>query len=293
MDKILFAALVMIHLAVGGTTSAHAQAAPAVTLDASELHQFEAKDGSAYQVYVAFPLGYQPEGDAKYPVIYMTDPSGYFALVAQALRVMELDGDLPPMILVGFERKTASQMETMMRRFIDLTPMRDPKREQDLLESFKRKVETGKGGANLAALRDEIIPWVEARYPTSAERALIGYSLGGLFAMYAMLDAPGTFTHYLLGSPSLYWNGEVMFAHEKAYAAKHKDMKARVFVGVGADEQAAHVGNVAQFAETLQDRNYPGLALQRDIFPNQIHTSGIGATMSRGLLWLFGTDETK
>jgi uncharacterized protein len=282
MGKVLFAILAMVQLAVG------AQAAPAVELSASELHQFEAKDGSAYQVYVAFPRGYQPEGGAKYPVIYMTDPSGYFALVAQALRVMELEENVPPMILVGFERKTGSEMETILRRYIDLTPMRDPKREQDLRKGFGREVQTGKGGAYLAALRDEIIPWVEARYPASAERALIGYSLGGLFAMHAMLDAPGTFTHYLLGSPSLYWNDKAMFAREKAYAVKHKDLQARVFVAVGADEPAEHMGNVAKFAEVLRERNYPGLALERDIFLNQTHTSGVGATMSRGLLWLFG-----
>jgi predicted alpha/beta superfamily hydrolase len=288
MRRCLFAVLV-IGLLAAIPIGAHAQPAPAVPLSASELHQFQAKDGSAYQIYVAFPFGYRPEGDVKYPVIYMTDPTGYFALVAQALRVMELEEEIPPMILVGFERKTASFMETAMRRYIDLTPMRDPKREQDLSESFKRKVETGKGGAYLAALRDEIIPWVETRYRVSSERALIGYSLGGLFAMSAMLDSPGTFTHYLLGSPSLYWNGEIMFEREKSYAAAHKDLQARVFVSVGADEPARHLGNVAKFAEALRDRNYPGLALEREIFANQTHTSGVGATMSRGLLWLFGS----
>jgi hypothetical protein len=179
------------------------------------------------------------------------------------------------------------------QRFIDLTPMRDPKREADLKESIGKDVETGKGSAYLATLRDEIIPWVEARYPTTAERrGIIGYSLGGLFAMYALLESPSTFTHYLLGSPSMYWNNEAMFQVEQAYADKHKDLKARVFIGVGEKERPAqHVGNALKFAEKLRDRNYPGLQLQMDIFLNQIHTSGVGATYGRGLLWLFESAE--
>ena len=130
--------------------------------------------------------------------------------------------------------------------------MRDPKREEQVEKAFGREVETGKRSVHLAALRDEIIPWVEARHPTAPERALIGYSLGGLFAMYAMFESPSTFTHYLLGSPSMYWNDEVMFQVEQACADKHKDLKARVFLSAGVDERPAeHVGNVMKFAAVL------------------------------------------
>lgn len=151
-----------------------------------------------------------------------------------------------------------------------------------------REVPTGGADALLAALKDEIIPWVEERYPATAERGLIGYSLGGLFAIHALLTTPGSFTHYLLGSPSLYWNDEVMFERERAYSSKHRDLPARVFLSVGTNEGAEHVGRVLRFAEALQSRNYPGLELERHIFLDQTHSAGIGATMSRGLMSLFG-----
>ncbi len=67
-----------------------------------------------------------------------------------------------------------------------------------------------------------------------------------------------------------------------------------MFLSVGVDERPAkHVGNVMRIAEVLRDRNYNGLELQRDIFPNQTHTSGLGATLGRGLLWLFGSARKK
>jgi uncharacterized protein len=303
----MFAAALMVQLAIGIPLAAHAKpapakAVPAVELPDSELHTFRAKDGNEFQLYVSLPLRYDPKSATRYPVVYMTDPHGFFFTVTETVRLLELDGDIAPTIVVGFVRKVASQekdghagfnSEIAFRRYIDLTPMRDPKREADIERGFGKKAETGKGGAYLAVLRDEIIPWVDARYPTSKERALIGYSLGGLFAMYAMFESTDTFTHYLLGSPSMYWNDKVMFKLERDYADKHKDLKARVFISAGVDEGGDHVGSILRLTEALQDRNYPGLELQRDIFPNQIHTQGIGATMGRGLLWLFRSTEKK
>jgi hypothetical protein len=58
------------------------------------------------------------------------------ALVAQTVRIMELDEELPPMILVGFDKPAGSLPEVLMRRYFDLTPTHDPKREKDLLEAF-------------------------------------------------------------------------------------------------------------------------------------------------------------
>ena len=82
MNKIVLAVLVMIEIAICGQRTAMAQSVPSVELSASELHQFRAGDGTLYEIYVAFPLSYEPDGEAKYPVLYMTDPSGLFALVA-------------------------------------------------------------------------------------------------------------------------------------------------------------------------------------------------------------------
>ena len=158
IHKSLFMGFLMFHLGICTPTTTFAQSTRAVELSASELHQVHADDGTLYLIYIAFPLGYQPDGDVKYPVLYMTDPTGLFALVAQAMRVMELDEELPPMILVGFEKPANSLPETLMNRYFDLTPTHDPKREKDLLEAFGREIPTGGADALLAVLKDKIVP---------------------------------------------------------------------------------------------------------------------------------------
>jgi len=72
------------------------------------------------------------------------------------------------------------------------------------------------------------------------------------------------------------------------YSSKNRDLPARVFLSVGTKEIAKGVGRVLRFAEVLQSRNYADLELERYVFLDQTHTAGIGATMSRGLLFLFG-----
>jgi predicted alpha/beta superfamily hydrolase len=55
-------------------------------------------------------------------------------------------------------------------------------------------------------LRDELVPAVERRYRTTAERAIVGESLAGLFVVETLLADPTLFTHYVALDPSLWWD---------------------------------------------------------------------------------------
>lgn len=146
---------------------------------------------------------------------------------------MLLVNELPPMILVGIDKPTSSVLEALASRVLDLTPTRVPEQEQDYSKLYGQKVQSGGADAFLSVLSGEIIPWVEARYPTSSERGLVGFSLAGLYATHVLLSASDSFTHYLIGSPSLRWDNEIMFERERAYSEEFKDLSARVFLSAG------------------------------------------------------------
>jgi predicted alpha/beta superfamily hydrolase len=55
-------------------------------------------------------------------------------------------------------------------------------------------------------IRDELIPVIDRRYPTTPERGIIGESLAGLFIVETFLREPGMFDHYVAFDPSLWWN---------------------------------------------------------------------------------------
>jgi len=76
----------------------------------------------------------------------------------------------------------------------------------------------------LKVINQEIIPFIESNYRVlETGRGLAGYSFGGLFALYALLHTPKTFTHYIAGSPSMW---KQLFQYEQEYAENHNDLPA-------------------------------------------------------------------
>ena len=65
------------------------------------------------------------------------------------------------------------------------------------------------GGAPcfLDFIENELIPYVEANYPVTQFRTLIGHSYGGLFTLFALAERPALFNYYLAIDPSMNWSG--------------------------------------------------------------------------------------
>ena len=73
-----------------------------------------------------------------------------------------------------------------------------------------------------------------------------------------------------------------MFDREKAFAATHKDVKARVYFGVGALETGPEenmVADLKQFEGLLKSRHYPGLTFESRVFADGGHL-----TLAPGLI---------
>ena len=177
----------------------------------------------------------------------------------------------------------------------DLTPVRREEAEQSMgrnLASIPKvetpEVQTGGAQAFLRCISEEVIPFVERNYrvyPTG--RGLAGYSFGGLFALYALFQAPDTFTRMFCGSPSMW---EDLFGYEKAYASRHDDLKASLLLTAGSHETET-VERVTRMTERLGSRGYPGLEIQAHIFEDEGHVSAGAAAISRALSVLYYQDS--
>lgn len=114
---------------------------------------------------------------------------------------------------------------------------------------------SGGADARIACMVDCIKPAVDERYPTLADpahTALMGYSLGGLAALYALYKTP-TFGMVACLSGSLWYEG---FMH---YMSAHQvlDENARVYLSLGRKEPKtrhrlmSHIGECYIEAEKL------------------------------------------
>ena len=270
------------------------------------------------KLLIARPYG-PPPSNGGYPVIYALDADMSFPLVRQVSLSLSGDFHLPNVIVVGIAYAGGERMG-MLRRNRDYTPTEDPRFTKYAARwgaAASAEDASGEAGLFLEFVRDELKPFIEQEYPVDPDDAtLFGVSFGGLFATYALLEAPDTFQRYVIGSPSLWWDDRVVFEYEKRYAAEHDDLAARVFIGAGGNETAEHdeeqlakfpepmrrsmlefqeamqgtvqmVEVIEPFVATLAGRNYPNLDLTLHLFPEETHGSAPPMILSRGLRVVF------
>ena len=149
--------------------------------------------GEDREILVSTPAGYEA-GRGRYPVFYVLDARALFLQAVADTRFLAERGMAPAMIVIG--------VTTSANRTRDLTP---PTTTASDLEEYPTA-----GGADRFRrfLVSELRPFVEGRYRTEDYRVLVGWSLGGLFAVHTLLEEPGSFDAYVAISPSLWWNGE-------------------------------------------------------------------------------------
>lgn len=124
----------------------------------------------------------------------------------------------------------------------------------------------------------------------------MGHSYGSLLGLQMMLDGPRSFEHYVLGSPSLWFDAGIMFDREQAYAARHKDLPASVFFGIGSretlppgkqrsrsEEDADMVADLREFDALLKRRAYQNLHTRLTVFADEDHASVLPMVVTHGL----------
>lgn len=279
----------------------------AVTLPRSELHPMESQSvGDTFRVSIALPTSYESSED-RYPVVYALDANvwGWFGSYTEIARVAAAVEKLPEVIVVGIGYDRPIQ-ELLALRARDLTPLQSDAQDARIREAFPGRADavvSGGADAFLAFLRDELVPYVEARYRADpSRRVLFGHSFGGLFALHVLFREPTVFTDYIIGSPSIWYGDEVIFASEQAYADAHTDLPVNAFVSVGSLEERkddarsrdlAMVSNVEELSRRLRSRGYPGLELETVVFDGETHNGVIPPTFSRGFRFIFLAGSAK
>jgi predicted alpha/beta superfamily hydrolase len=262
----------------------------AIRVPPVEVHHLASKAvGDSFEIRVVLPPMLPGEA-TRFPVVYLTDVYGDFALGADMLR-MYMVRDVPRFIAVGIGYPGASSiLQATRARARDLTPVPVPVAETPgvLPTEGLRPANPPNGGAPqfLGFLRDELIPFIDARYPTKPDdRTYFGHSYGGLFGTWVLLTRPETFNRYIIGSPSIGWAGESILRTVDEYGQRHDDLRADVFMGVGALEEPEHL---LHLADLLRARKFPGLKLTTQVFPDEGHVTVMPFILARGLRAVFG-----
>jgi len=228
----------------------------------------------SFFILVSVPDSYA-SGYNNYPVLYVLDGDISFGMAASISRYLQMGNNIPELILVGIGYGSLNKSVVKKRN-------RDYKPEQ-----------TGGAENFLEFINKELIPYIDGNYRTiPGERTINGYSLGGLFCLYILFTSPESFNRYIIGSPNLSWNNYSIFNYEEESTEKLSDKELTIFMSVGSEEsEERYFDPVDSLITNIQQRNYPGITIETNVFSGSGHLEGPPESMTYGLISVFRNED--
>lgn len=229
--------------------------------------------GKVHELIISLPDSYQQSPNKKYPVLYFMDAYWDMPLLTAIYFGLVYDQLAPEFIMVGFSY-AGDRVDYGQERLRDLTPTH----VKDL----------GGGGAQnfLQFIKESVVPMIEKNYQVDPnQRALSGSSLGGLFTVHAMYDDPEFFKRYIAISPAAEWDNNYMATLDNAYAKKHKELNARLFLSYSTAEYSRFGDPIAAFQKQIQQRKYEKIQLLNYVMHDVRHAGVKPDGYVRGLMW--------
>jgi predicted alpha/beta superfamily hydrolase len=245
-----------------------------------------------FQVYLPKEILDKNQKQTHYPVLYVLDGESYLLPISGMMQYLtEANGNrIFPKMIVVFLNNT--------NRTRDLTPYPTPE------SVFLPKVmadQTGGGEKFIQVLEKEIFPYIDAKYPTSSYRSLIGHSFGGIFALSVLAKHPHLFEDYLVMDPSL-WYDHQKFAKdvfEKISQSPLKGKSLYVSIANTTNEKdlnkviknkatfAQHEKSILQFCQKMQANKSKSIQFSYQYFPCDDHSSVPFISIYEGLRTVF------
>ena len=242
----------------------------AQVLDSSRMKGHEIKTfhskilGEDRKIFIQTPSNMKPY-DA-YPVLYVLDGEAHTIMTGgQVHYLSEAYKIIPSMIVVGIANTD---------RVRDLTPTHSvigPDGKPDSSANAFGKT-SGGGEKFLQFIKEELMPYIESNYPTAPYKILSGHSLGGLMAVYCMVNHPGYFNAYIGISPSLQWDNNMML-QQAAQKVDNKNTKNLRLFFSDANEDAMFHQNQLRLDSLLKMKNISALKYKRMFYPEETHIS--------------------
>lgn len=231
--------------------------------------------GKPRKVNIYVPPSYA-SGDKRYPVLYVLDggEAQDFHHISGLAQLSTISGAAAEMIVVGIEtvdRINELTFATRDPRYLDKWPTHGSSAD------FRRHI------------TDEVIPFIESRFRTSGDTAVIGESLAGLFIVETFLRQPALFDHYIAISPSLWWDTRSLSKRAGALMARHDREKRTLFLAI-ADEGGTMQDGMDRLVATLQASAPRGLTWTYEPRPKETHATIYHGAALDALRQIWGID---
>lgn len=225
--------------------------------------------GEEYLLPIYFPENY--DTNKRYPVLYTLDGNTNFLIVAEKVKNAIKNKEIPPHLVVGIAYPGEN------------------KRDRDYTPTYVKNEGEGKVGDFFKFITTELVRVIETNFSVDTgriNRAITGHSYGGIACLYGMFNHQETFSKFIIGSPSLWYDDNVFFQYEKEYYENNNNLSAKVYIGMGGFEEGWMEPLFLEFTKRLKQRNYRDLYLITKMYPKEDHTSVFPIEMEEGIRYV-------
>lgn len=240
--------------------------------------------------WVRLPDNFQPDNDEKYAVIYLMDGFSLESTL-EAVYGNYWGHYLPHMILVGVSNRK--------NRTRDLTTSQIKMRRGSAFD-----YETGGAETFTKFMEEELIPYIDSKYPTMTYRTLIGHSHAGQFTINMLVNHAHLFQNYIAIDPTLDWDNQKLLKQAKE-KFKTEDYNGKsLFVSLAAEmlhiqnesitidnvmsdtsEFSLPARSIIEFSQLAKSQNQLNFLLK--VYHEDLHGTVPLPTIRDGLIFLF------
>lgn len=228
-------------------------------------------------VYVPHSDQNEKPSKQRYPVVYLLDGNAHFYSLVGLTDHLGKNAICPEMIIVGIVNTNRTR---------DLTPSRI---SPDSISADRYKLDENDGGDKfMAFLEKELMPYIDAKYPTEPYKMLIGHSLGGLTTMNTLLHRPDLFNSYIAIDPALLDDGKFLLQASKSLLSTNDFTRKSLFVGIAntmepgmdtikvrtdTDRATGHIRAILELSKNLTDNSKNHLNYNYKYYNEESHNT--------------------
>lgn len=224
-------------------------------------------NSGSYDIKIALPENYTP--NKKYSTLYLLDGDENFNTVAYHCKKLssKYSKDNVLVVSIGYGNN----------RTLDYTPT---------------NASEGQGGAQafMDFIQNELIPRMQSDFAIDTNRSgrvILGHSFGGLFGTYAFTKRSSVFGNYLMLSPSLWYDNEILLQYEQDNRSSINNKNQLVFMGIGQLENAGRMQAPFEAFYQRLHNYYSGIKLTKNSVSQMDHVGSKNPNIIKGLDFYF------